>query len=188
MHRPPTQGIIGAKPRLPKTEANGLLASKEELARLSEEYLRTRNMQMASKAAIAEMELHRRRGELIDKKWAFASLSYILVCFRQRVLLAPAAIAQQLVTLGLVDSEKAHATSEAIRKDIHNLLTELANLPDKVTNPNWLAELERENVGATSSAERKQTPKQARDPQAKAVRLRERKTETMRRLRAEGRA
>ena len=68
MRRPPTQGVAGAKPRLPKAEQNGEPSSKQELAKLSEEYLRARNEQMRAKAAVAAMELQRRRGELISKR------------------------------------------------------------------------------------------------------------------------
>ena len=128
------------------------------------------------------MELARRRGELISKQLAFASLSYLLVCFRQRTLLAPGAIARRLATLKLVEPANEHAISEAIRHDIHALLTDLANLPSKVTNPNWLAELERENVG--TGRERQQTPGELKHEQAQAARRRERKLATQRQRRA----
>jgi septal ring factor EnvC (AmiA/AmiB activator) len=87
----------------------------------------------------------------------------------------------------LIDPAKEHTISEAIAANIREVLTELANMPKKVTNPqSWLAELEREELG--TAAERQPTPGQAMAQQAKAERLRARKTETMRRLRAEGRA
>ncbi len=172
---------------MPKAESNGEPASKEELARLSEEYLRTRNSQMASKAAIAEMELARRRGELISKKAAFASLSYLLVCFRQRTLLAHRTIAGRLARLGLIDDANEHRASEVIGEEIRGLLTELANLPTKVTNPDWLRELERENAG-TAVEERQPTPDEHRHTEARAASRRQKKTETMRGLREAGRA
>jgi hypothetical protein len=102
---------------MPKAEQNGEV-SKERLAKLSEEYLRTRNQQMRAKAAVAQMELERRRGLLIDKKWAFDSLAYLLVCFRQRALLSPWTIARRLVTLSLVDAANEYGISEAIREEI----------------------------------------------------------------------
>ena len=110
MRRPPTQGVAGAKPRLAKAEQNGEV-SKETLAKLSEEYLRTRNEQMRAKAAVAQMEVERRRGMLIDKRWARDTLSYISVCFRQRTLLAPRLISRRLVTLALIDPAQEHATA-----------------------------------------------------------------------------
>ena len=86
----------------------------------------------------------------------------------------------------LVDTVKEHAVSQAVAAAMDEVLTELANMPGKVTNPEtWLAELEREELGA--AAERKQAPEQARGQAAKAQRLREKKTATMRKLRAEGR-
>jgi hypothetical protein len=185
MSRHPHLGVPKSKPRLPDIEPNGEPASKEEIAKLSEEYLRTRNSQMASKAEISALELARRRGELISKQLAFASLSYLLVCFRQRTLLAPRAIARRLVSLKLVEPENEHAVSEAIRHDIHALLRDLAHLPEKVTNPNWLAEFERENVGTGS--ERQQTPGEIKAQAAKAKVRAARKIETQR-ARREGRA
>jgi hypothetical protein len=188
MHRPPTQGVEGSKPRLPNTEANGEPASKEEIQRLSREYLITRNRQMSAKAFMAETQAAKQRGELIDKKWAFDSLSYLLVCFRQRTLLAPRIIARRLVSLGLADDANEHAISRAIESDIHGLLTELSHLPEKVTNPDWFEELERENGGTTPSVERQQTPAEHKREQGRATRRREKKTETMRELREQGRA
>jgi hypothetical protein len=172
---------------VPKAESNGEV-SKKELARLNGEYLKARNSQMASKAEISAMELARRRGELIPKKAAFDSLSYILICFQRRCLLVHRTIARRLASLGLIDPAKEHAVSEAIAANIREVLTELANMPGKVTNPeSWLEELEREELGAAAERKQKQTPEQAQARQAKAQILRQKKTETMRRLRAEGR-
>ena len=84
------------------------------------------------------MELAQRRGELISRKLAFSQLGYLLVAFRQRTLLAPAQIARRLVLMGFVDPAKQLSVSEAIKEDIHTLLTELADLPAKVTDPDWL--------------------------------------------------
>jgi hypothetical protein len=65
-------------------------------------------------------------------------------------------------------------------------LNELGNMPERVTNPDWLKELEREKVG-TTSVERQQTPNEHKVKQARATRRREKKTATMRKLRAQGR-
>ena len=69
---------------------------------------------MAAKAEIAAMELARRRGELISKKAAFESLSYILVCFRRRCRLAPRTIARRLVAWACAEPAKEHAVSLAV--------------------------------------------------------------------------
>ena len=63
------------------------------------------------------------------------------------------------------------------------LLTELGHMPEKVTNPDWLRTLERENAGIVAS-EHQQTPSEHKAEQARATRRRAKKTETMRELRA----
>jgi hypothetical protein len=98
MARHPTQGVEGAKPRIPAgATPNGSPASKEEFAKLSEEYLRTRNLQMGAKAAVAAMELQRRRGELIPRRMAGLEAAFLLTAFRQNLLGSPVAIARELV-------------------------------------------------------------------------------------------
>jgi hypothetical protein len=98
-----------------------------------------------------------------------------------------------LVSLGFVEPAKQHPASEAIKKDIHTLLTELAELPERVTDENWPKTLEAqedESAGESreSSREPRLTPEQAKAQAAKAKVRRAKKTETMRKLRAEGRA
>ena len=127
------------------------------------------------------MELAQRRGELISRKLAFPQLGYLLVAFRQRTLLAPAQIARRLVLMGFVDPAKQLSVSEAIKEDIHTLLTELADLPAKVTDPDWLERLENQTAG-----EHLQTPGELKAEQERAKLRRAQKTQMMRKLRAEG--
>ena len=181
----PTLGVLKSKPRLVKSGGNGA-SSKEVLAKLSEDYLRARNEQMRSKSEIAAMDLSRRRGLLIDKKAAFDSLSYILVCFQRRALLMPRISAQRLVTVGLVDPAQEHAIAEAIAADMRGVLTELANMPGKVTNPeSWLKELESEELGITS-VERQQTPDEHKRQQARVVHRAGKKIASQQRRRGHG--
>jgi len=51
----PTTGVKGAKPNLPTRET--FKTAKQELPELSRSHLQTRNRQMASKAALAEVAL-----------------------------------------------------------------------------------------------------------------------------------
>lgn len=124
------------------------------------------------------MELAQRRGELISRKLAFSQLGYLLVAFRQRTLQAPAKIARRLVLMSLVDPAKRLAVQEAIKEDIHMLLTELADLPVKVTDPDWLEGLAAEEN--QTAGERPKTPSQIKVKAERARRRRERKTATMR--------
>ena len=136
---------------------------------------------MRAKAAIAAMELARRRGELLDAKWAKDSLSYLLVVLRQRVMSFSHALPRQLV--GKTEFEMGRI----IDAEARSLLDDLGNMPDKVTNPNWLRELERAELGLEKEKERPQMPGDHQAKQAKAQILRQKKTATMRKLRAEGR-
>ena len=182
MARHPVDGVEGSKPRVSGAAGNGKV-SKAELSALNREYLKSRNRTQAAKAFMAETQAAEKQGILISKKWAFASLSYLLVCCRQRALLAPKAIAEHLVRLGLLEEAKQHSASEAIREDIYGLLDALANLPEKVTDPNWLETLEKEE-GRESRPERAMTPEQVKSEQARTSRRRVQKTEAMRRLRS----
>jgi hypothetical protein len=170
----PTLGIAGAKPRLSKSEGNGSPASKEELSALNHEYLRSRNSQMASKSALAEMELRRRMGELIPKKEVRATVQYALVCFRQRCLGAHRAVVQRLISLRLIEPHSEHAASQAVMTELRAVLAELDGLDTKASDPSSsLAELERKELGFTER-ERQQTPKERQGEQARATRRRER--------------
>ena len=181
MSRHPHLGVSGAKPRLPKAEPNGEPASKEEIARLSAEYLRTRNEQMRAKALSAQMKLAKERGELISKELVSRQAAFIFTSLRQSVLNFPSTYARQMV--GLTDPRQA---KEALTKTAHEFLIELSNFPEKCADPGWLETLEDdqdrgERLRPTSGHEIKAE-------QAKAEHRRKQKTQTMRKLRAEGRA
>ena len=83
MHRHPTQGVKGSKPRLP---TNGKPVSKAEVQRLSREYLEIRNRQMHAKAFMAETTAAAARGKLIAKDLVAAQAAYLLVAMRQKIL------------------------------------------------------------------------------------------------------
>jgi hypothetical protein len=182
----PHPGVAGSKPRLSKSAGNGA-SSKEEFAKLSHEYLEIRNRTQSAKAFLAETQASRQRGELIDKKWAFDSLSYLLVCYRQKALLAHRAIARRLVRLGFIDAANEHSTARVLDEEIRSLLVELANLPGKVTDPDWLKTLEKENVGADERDRRQATtPKEHQREQARVEHRRQKQTEAKRKERAKG--
>ena len=84
---------------------------------------------MAAKTFMAETEAAKQHGELISRKLVGMQAAYLLTVFRQKTVLAPAAIARRLAGLALVDPAKEHSAAEAIKGDIHILLTELSHLP-----------------------------------------------------------
>ena len=136
MHGHATLGVKGAKPRLSSRPG-------PRIGKLSEEYLGIRNRQMSTKALTAEMQLAERRGELIEKRLVERQAAYLLLSLRQRVLAVPDRLARQLVNIA--DVNKARG----ILKDaMLALLTELADLPSKVTNSRWLDEVAAEEKDA----------------------------------------
>jgi hypothetical protein len=111
MHRHPTQGIAGSKPRIPKSDvADDSKAKKARISKLSEEYLRTRTEHQHVKLLAAQMELAARRGELLSRKLAEIQLAYLLVCMRRQLLSFPGVLAGQLA--GLSDVHKIRMVLE----------------------------------------------------------------------------
>jgi hypothetical protein len=92
------------------------------------------------------------------------------------------------------DPAKEHAVAEAIKEDIHILLTELSNLPGQVTDPNWLEKIDGDLLNQVDGAELREsreprmTPVEAKTQATKTETRRKRKIETQRQRRAEGRA
>jgi hypothetical protein len=136
MHGHPTLGVKNAKPRLSSRP-------DQKIGKLSEEYLRHRNDQMRTKNLAAQMLLAERRGELIERRLVERQAAFLLLSLRQRVLAVPDRLARQLV--GITDVKKAKAI---LKEAMLALLTELADLPSKVTNPRWLDEVAAEEKEA----------------------------------------
>jgi hypothetical protein len=123
------RGVKGAKPRLKP--------AKEELPRLSRDYLLIRNRQMLTKNLTVEMQLAERRGELIEKRLVEQQAAYLFIAFRQKILALPHTHARKMVGLG--DAQQA---AKALKELAVSLLNEIRELPAKVTDPNWLDTLE----------------------------------------------
>jgi hypothetical protein len=192
MARHPIDGIKGSKPRVPGVKsaerADGKV-SRAELSRLNREYLESRNRAQAAKAATAEMEIAQRRGQLISRKLVGFQAAYLLTIFRQRTLLAPVSITRKLTALGLIDAGNEHIVSEAIKEDVYALLADLANLPSRCTDPDWVKKIDHDLVDQVDGnpSARRMTPEEVRAQAEQAKSRRQKKTETMRKLRAEGR-
>ena len=91
---------------------------------------------MRTKNLTAQMLLAKARGELIEKRLIERQAAFLLLSLRQRILAVPDRLARQLV--GIADANKVR---EVLRSTMLALLTELAGLPSKVTNPRWLDEV-----------------------------------------------
>jgi hypothetical protein len=153
MHASPTQGVKGVKPRFK--------SAKEELPKLSKEYLEIRNRQMRAKALMAETEGAARRGELLSRRLVELQLGYLLVVLRQRILSVPTAYGPRLV--GMAD---AHAATEVLREAALALL-DLQNMPDKVVDPHWIESLAEENGEKPGPPLAQERPTQAKQKSRK---------------------
>jgi hypothetical protein len=125
--------VKGAKPVIPRFKS-----AKEAIPVLSEKYLQLRNRAMSHKAMEAELNLAIRRGQLIDKDLAGKQAQYLLINMRQKMLTAPDTWCRKI--LNLDDPYKAKAI---LREMMISMLHEIRNLPQAVSDQNWLEELEK---------------------------------------------
>jgi hypothetical protein len=144
MPRHPVDGIKGGKPRTPglkKAESasrDTRKASKAEISKLSKEYLEVRNRQMRAKAFMAETQANERRGELIKKEIVLLQAGYLLVAMRQRLRRLPGMCFQQLSSSNGLKEGDLHRMRGILEAEVHKCLEELADLPNKVSDPHWL--------------------------------------------------
>ena len=152
---------------------NGQPTNKAEMQRLSREYLASRNRQMEAKAYLAETEAQRKRGELLDKRRIGAQIGDVFVAFRAAVLNFPTQYASRMV--GLRDE---HEAKQILTEAAHEFLIRLSELrPEKIFQHE---DDEGEKPLRPASAQ------QVAAEEAKAKIRRQKKAETMRRLRREG--
>ena len=102
--------------------------------RASEELAAERTAHERTKRLEREMAIAQRRGELIEKKEAIAQAAALMVNFRQRALLCPAQVARKLLQRGMIAPDQRITVTELLKSEICGLLTELAGLPDAVSN------------------------------------------------------
>ena len=172
MPQHPIQGVPKSKPRLTKISGNGQPSNKAEMQRLSREYLVHRNRQMEAKAFLAETEAQRRRGELLDRGRIQRQLADILTVLRRTILNFAPRYASRMVGL-----PHEHAARQLLTEAAHEFLTELSELPEKAFQP---------QRGEGGKPLRPASAQQIAAEEAKANIRRQKKAETMRRLRREG--
>jgi hypothetical protein len=83
-----------------------------------------------------EMLLAKARGELITKDLVEKQAAYLLVALRQKILSLPT-YSRQLLNIS-DQREMAHELKEIAL----SVLNEIKDLPERVTDPNWLERLE----------------------------------------------
>jgi hypothetical protein len=175
MHREPTEEV---RERLVRAKGRTSEATREEISKLSAEYLVSRNSKLRAQAFMAEAQAKEKAGELISRELVARQAQYILICLRQRVLNFPTKYAHRMVGL-----RNEHEAKQLLTKAAHEFLIELANFHEKAINPNWLESLEADGqerdhpLHPATGAEIKREAE-------KTKRRRAQKTQTMRNLRA----
>jgi hypothetical protein len=195
MHGHPVQGIKGAKAKKHETGKFRLSSRPEKrITELSEQYIELRNRAQAAKAEAAEMALAEKKGILIPTRLATMHVAYMLTCFRQRVLAEPVTLPGRLVAGGFLEETRQHDAAEMVKADLCAMLEELADLPYRISDPDWVAKIDPdlrpkvEGDGESGSSGRVTDPSEVKREAAKARCRRRKKTETMRELRAKIRA
>jgi hypothetical protein len=180
MPRHPIDGMKGSKPRLSGTD--GKPASKAAIAKLSAQYLEARNAKLRAQAFMAEAQAKEKAGELIGKELASRQIAYVIVAFRQRMLNLSHSWARRFI--GLADM---HEAKRLIDEMARSTLIELTQLP-KCIEPDWLERLEADEQGQEGGKPpRPASGQEVKAEQEKAKRRREKKTQMMRKLRAQRR-
>jgi hypothetical protein len=141
------------------------------------------------------MLLAKSRGELIEKKMVMLQAAYLLTAFRARVLAEPSSLARRLVDGGFLEEKRRCEVQAMIKDDVCAMLKELANLPGRIADPDWLLKIDPDlrsqvegdagegDAGGGFVAH----PSELRRQAEQAEHRRQKKTETMRKLREEGR-
>ena len=143
-----------------------------ELTKARTELARTRHQR-------EEMAIARERGELIEKRLVERQAAYLMIAFRQAMMNLGITWARRF--LGLSDVREAKRLIDEMAR---STLTELADLPQKVTDPNWLSSVEGD--GQEEDRIHPATGAEIRAEQKKEKIRRQKKTETMRKLRSKG--
>jgi ribosomal protein S21 len=188
----PIAGLKGIKPRLEKP--NGKL-SREEAHKLDREYRIHRNQALQLRNHREGMLLAKSRGQLIEKKLVTLQAAYLLTAFRSRVLAEPSSLVRRLVDRGFVAEERRTEVQKMIKHDLFAMLRDLANLPSQISDPNWVQKIDSDLRDQVEDGDDREVsaggfvedPSTERRRTEQAERRRERKTETMRKLREEGR-
>jgi hypothetical protein len=189
--RQPIYGIAGLKPRPPKLDGK---LSKKEANKLDREYRIHRNEALQLRNHREGMLLAKSRGELIEKKMVMLQAAYLLTAFRARVLAEPLSLARRLVHGGFLEEKRQHEAQAMIKDDVCAMLKDLANLPSQIADPNLVQKIDSDLRAQVEGDDGEDTgggfvehPSVLRRQAEQAERRREKKTETMRKLRAEGR-
>jgi len=113
---------------------------------LDKELVRQRILQTSARTKGYHMDLARVREKLIQKDLVIKQLQYLMIGFRQQILTIPMTYARKLQR-----KEDLKEIHRILTQITHQLLNELAEIPLKAVDPNWLVRLEEEEDNAPNS-------------------------------------
>jgi hypothetical protein len=104
-------------------------------------YTRERVKQVATRRKADELLLAKARDDVIEKRLVEKQAAYLLVALRQKILTIPQAYSRRI--LGLTDVNQA---SRLLKEMALSVLNEIKDLPQKVVDPRWLEDLDKEEA------------------------------------------
>ena len=134
----PLEGVKGAKKRLPKLPRAPEAIDLQEQSSI---YLVERNEMMRLKRMREELLLAKERDQLIEKELAIKQLSYLMISMRQKLLAIAPKVGNRF---GREKNFSVREVVEYVERAVHEALNELADLPLKVTDRDWMKRLEEE--------------------------------------------
>jgi phage terminase Nu1 subunit (DNA packaging protein) len=123
------------KPKISPAEERERADRRKADAELTAE----RSKGVRAKRLQSELFLAKARGELIPKTLVQTQASFLVVAIRSRICQLPATYSRRILNISDVEVARAILTKAA-----HELLAELQDLPKKVTDPDFLSRLDRE--------------------------------------------
>jgi hypothetical protein len=140
-HSDPVQGVKGSKPRLraPKLPRR---PETSESAKLGEEYLRKRNLLLDLKYKREAVMLAFDRDRLIQRSLVEKQLAYLIIPLRQKILGIPHKLGHHF---GADNQVPIRDVMDFCRTLVHQTLSEIADLPQNVSDPRWLETLEEDD-------------------------------------------
>jgi len=144
MPKHPIQGIAGSKPQA-KTGDDPQAAARErfeENTRLDRIYKEKRNAILDIKHKREAMELAIQREKLINKDLVIRQMQFLVIGMRQKLLHLPSRIGGRLHGVGGLSEAGVRTAANVSTEVVHEVLCEMADLPLKVTDPNWMQRLQ----------------------------------------------
>ena len=129
-------GVQGAEPqKRNRLKGNTSQVTRDNISKLSAQYLRRRNHAIDLKSKAAELDLALKRGTPVEKRLVEQQATWILLAMRRKLMNLESHAHK---FLNLTDPNQARQILRAIGL---NVLQEVKDLPKTVNNPNWLKKL-----------------------------------------------